>query len=452
MSIFNNSLTYNPYVPHQVFTPKDTSHLFYPVFHGKKNIIQEIKDTVQTDQIHHLARYGRELPKVDDKLANKDMGITSKGYLTPAHARIDDFTNQLSLRNRTEPNVMRRGKPQTHYPLIQISDEAPTEDELSSLDVRNYLHDHLMTNPITKTLFKPQMEPISDTKTLTDTVEFPVSVQTPMSSSAIPTSMRSTIEQSNLSETLSMKSNKEEVIPVADGIDDNEEHFSFRRTYTSKPTYLKSVSRERFESLSSKKFESMIANDKLKPNEPKILKSLDYSYLQILRSRALMIANYLESNKNYSAYAANWKLLQKNLAKTNYLFQRLDESDSDVAFVIDKGDEIKFRIRDKENYLPLNVYQYVLYHEMAHMCTTELQHTKTFFNLLSILCFAAFENGLLNFDKFSTHAGYYNSDGVAIMSKESIQKEVLEGAQLLKDANPSNAEYYDMYIKFIKKM
>jgi len=175
---------------------------------------------------------------------------------------------------------------------------------------------------------------------------------------------------------------------------------------------------------------------------------IDYNYMTILQSRALCICNYLKNNKFYKNYINNWKLLEKNLYKSGYLFERLDDSDSDVAYVINKGEEIKFRVRDSKRYVPINIYQYVLYHEMAHMSTNELQHTQTFYKLMSIIVFAAFENGFINFDNIPNSD--YVSDGQPILSKKDIKNEIIEGAKLLFNT-PENISYLQEIMKYLNK-
>jgi len=175
----------------------------------------------------------------------------------------------------------------------------------------------------------------------------------------------------------------------------------------------------------------------------------DYNYMLALQSRAICLCNYLNSNKFYSKYSYNWQLLKNNLNKTNYLFQRLEDTDSDIAYVINKGEEIKFRVRDINRYVPLNVYQYVLYHEMAHMSTTEMQHTPTFYKLMSIILFAAFENGFIKFENLPNRE--YVSDGQPIVSKQSIKNEIIEGANLILDDEKISKVYKENILNYLRK-
>lgn len=175
---------------------------------------------------------------------------------------------------------------------------------------------------------------------------------------------------------------------------------------------------------------------------------LDYNYLRILQSRAMSLCYYMRNNKYYNKFSGNWKLLEKNLNRNNYLFERLEDSDTDIAYVINKGDEVKFRVRDSNSYVPINIYQYVLYHEMAHMSTNEKQHTPMFFKLMSVIILAAFENGFIRFDSLPTSE--YLSDGQPIVSKSNFKTEILEGAELLSD-NEEGKKYFSLLTKHIKQ-
>ena len=176
----------------------------------------------------------------------------------------------------------------------------------------------------------------------------------------------------------------------------------------------------------------------------------DEMYMNILRSRAKMVAEHVSNNKFYSKWCENWKLLNYNLKRTKYLFNRLDQSDADIAYVINKGDEVSFRIRDEIRYVPVNIYQYVLYHEMAHMSTTELQHTPKFHELLNILSFAAFELGLIDIRR--TTKEYWNTNGQPILCRAALQDEIIVGAEWLMQANPKHIEYFENIIKTVENM
>lgn len=174
------------------------------------------------------------------------------------------------------------------------------------------------------------------------------------------------------------------------------------------------------------------------------------SYINTLKARATAVCFYLQHNQSYSKWANNWKFLYDNLhVKNRLLFQRLDESDADIAYVVNKGEEVKFRIRDERRFIPINIYQYVLYHEMAHMSTTELQHTKGFFELLAIIALAAFEMGFIDLSRMSTT--YYKSNGQPILCRASLKTEINNACKLLIEANPKSKAYFEGISEYINK-
>lgn len=181
--------------------------------------------------------------------------------------------------------------------------------------------------------------------------------------------------------------------------------------------------------------------------ENPIAKEADYMYMSALKVRANAVCEYLRNNKSYNNWSDNWKLLKSNL-KSGRLFERLSETDADIAYVINKGDQVKFRIRDKSRYVPINTYQYVLYHEMAHMSTRELQHTPTFMKLLNIISLAGFECGFIDFRKLPND--YYITNGSPILCRQSMKEEVCSGAEWLKQANLQSARYYDGIISAVE--
>ena len=176
----------------------------------------------------------------------------------------------------------------------------------------------------------------------------------------------------------------------------------------------------------------------------------DNMFMNMLRSRAKMVAEHVSNNPFYHRWAENWKLLMYNLQRTKYLFNRLDESDADIAYVINKGDEVNFRIRDEKRYVPINIYQYVLYHEMAHMSTTELQHTPKFHELLNILSFAAFELGLIDLRR--TTKEYWTTNGQPILCRAALADEIIAGADWLIQKNRGHEEYFNNIIKTVENI
>ena len=180
-----------------------------------------------------------------------------------------------------------------------------------------------------------------------------------------------------------------------------------------------------------------------------IERETDYMYLEALKIRALAVCSFLNDHVSYKVWKPNWRLLEKNLKRNKFLFERLDASDADIAYVINKGDEVKFRIRDNKHYVPLNIYQYVLYHEMAHMSTTELQHTPKFHELLNLISLAGFELGFIDLSR--TTSEFYLTNGQPISCRMSMVDEISKGCDLLKKANPHSKLYYDSIKHAIKR-
>ena len=177
----------------------------------------------------------------------------------------------------------------------------------------------------------------------------------------------------------------------------------------------------------------------------------DQIYIQSLESRLVAVLRYVERNQVYRPWMSNWKALETAMAKADFSFTRLDGSDKDIAFTIDKGRETKFRIRGIDNrYIPLNVYQYVMLHEAAHCANyNNWGHGVEFQNLLSLLCLAATELGFIRINAIGT--SMYTTNGQPILSRGDIKSEVLHGVELIKNKNPRLAAHYDEFIAFITR-
>lgn len=151
------------------------------------------------------------------------------------------------------------------------------------------------------------------------------------------------------------------------------------------------------------------------------------NYCTALKARAKAVTEYLLQSPQFSPWRSHWEFLSDNLFKKNKLnFKLLKENDSDIAYVMNKGSEVNFRFRDKERFVPLNIYQYVLYHEMAHMSTHELQHTEEFHQMLNLISLAAYELGFIDLKRIPAHI-YYKTNGQPITSAESLQDEIILG-------------------------
>lgn len=168
------------------------------------------------------------------------------------------------------------------------------------------------------------------------------------------------------------------------------------------------------------------------------------TYLEALKARAKAVCEYCMTAPAYKPWAHNWQLLHDNLFKKNKLvFNLLDHSDQDIAYVINKGTKVCFRLHDSKRAVPINIYQYVLYHEMAHMSTEELQHTKTFHMLLNLLSTAAYELCFIDLKKVTTNV--YTTNGQGIASAESLQDEIILGCNCMIQAHANNPDLKQYY-------
>lgn len=86
---------------------------------------------------------------------------------------------------------------------------------------------------------------------------------------------------------------------------------------------------------------------------------------------------------------------------------------------------------------------------MAHMSTWELQHTKGFFELLSIIALAALEMGFIDLTKMSST--YYKTNGQPILCKVSMKTELKNGCDLMIATNPKSAAYFNGLKNYISK-
>lgn len=177
---------------------------------------------------------------------------------------------------------------------------------------------------------------------------------------------------------------------------------------------------------------------------------LDQVYIQSLESRLIAAVHYVNDNKVYSPWADNWKALEKSMKKVNYSFSRLDECDADIAFTVNKGEETKFRIRDKDRkYVPLNIYQYVVLHEAAHCANYgKWGHGKEFCSLLSLLCLAAYELGFVNLRNMQKNV--YLTNGQPILCQSDMKNEILRGIELMISNQPNYADHYKQMAEHIR--
>ena len=177
---------------------------------------------------------------------------------------------------------------------------------------------------------------------------------------------------------------------------------------------------------------------------------LDQVYIQSLESRIIAVIHYVLNNEVYASWKANWEALDKTLKKRDFNFSRLTCSDADIAYTVNKGEMTKFRIRDNDRkYVPLNIYQYVLLHECAHIANfNNWGHGADFQRLLSLLCLAAYELGLIRLKTMTKTV--YLSNGQPIVCQRDMKNEILHGINEVVIVNPELKPHYNALIKHIE--
>ena len=164
-------------------------------------------------------------------------------------------------------------------------------------------------------------------------------------------------------------------------------------------------------------------------------------YKHVLQSYAVMLTNYLSSFQDFKPWQQYWSYLQKNLNKCDCDFEILKPNDNDVAYVQNKGDIMRFRVEDTQRFVPISIYTYVLCHELAHLANgKDYGHDKNFPHLMHLIELAAYELGILKPDKYPERN--YMSNGVVILSKDSIKQELQEGIALM-ISNGGNKRFYN---------
>lgn len=170
---------------------------------------------------------------------------------------------------------------------------------------------------------------------------------------------------------------------------------------------------------------------------------MDQVYIQSLESRMKAVCHYINNNRLYDYWNDGWKHMTKVLEDSNFSFSRLETSDADIAFTINKGELTKFRIRGNDmHYIPLNICQYVLYHEMAHIANyKEWGHGTSFCMYLSLLCLAAFEIGLIDIRRISEKV--FTTDKKPILCQADMKSEISRGIDYMIKAHPDMKKHYE---------
>ncbi len=184
------------------------------------------------------------------------------------------------------------------------------------------------------------------------------------------------------------------------------------------------------------------------------------NYLSSLASQAMMLLYFVKNNEDFKPWCQYWNSLQYNLLKASnngnsegvklnnaIIFQMLEQSDSDVAYVQNKGEQMKFRIRDTYKFVPLHIYTYVLTHEMAHLANgKEWGHGQTFQMLMHLLEVAGFLTNIIKLEAYPIDP--YYSGGTPILTKQSIKEELYDGINYLIKYG-GNKKYYNDLLNII---
>ena len=179
--------------------------------------------------------------------------------------------------------------------------------------------------------------------------------------------------------------------------------------------------------------------------------SLDRTYLCALRSRMVAVIDFVGQMEAYYPWYDNWMMLRRNLEKSGTLtFDRLESDDPDLAYVIEKGQSKKIKIRGSNfQYLPMSATQYIILHECAHLANPTFGHGKEFRAILAILCLAAFECKLIDLSELPRTV--LKMGGQEILSRADLKNEILDGIFLLTNFSPyADKKYYDALATFVK--
>lgn len=191
---------------------------------------------------------------------------------------------------------------------------------------------------------------------------------------------------------------------------------------------------------------------------PETIGEKDELYRHSLKASAVQLCYYLLENPAYSHWIENWKILDKNLKKSNVTIDRLDQSADNVAYTKNKGEVIKMRWRDTgsapgsedHRYVSRSVLMYVFIHELCHQVfpPSIIGHPPEFWKMLKIMCAAGFE--LKMFDLQNIPEAMVYSNGQEITNRRSLQEEIIDGFNELIRHNPKSEKHYIELIKFVK--
>jgi predicted metal-dependent hydrolase len=122
------------------------------------------------------------------------------------------------------------------------------------------------------------------------------------------------------------------------------------------------------------------------------------------------LRNHLEKNiDKYPEYKEYIELLINNFKEDRTSIYENDPSSDLTSFSVNKGEEIAFCLRSKENkqFHKINLLMYVAIHEMAHVACPEIGHGELFKTVFKFLTLVAIEIGLYILDDYGEHPVEY---------------------------------------------
>lgn len=426
--LFNKSITNQNYIPY-LTSSQETSPFFMP----RSKVKEEVLDSLNTNKPSALARYSTP-------------GKYVQGYFDRSFESLEN--DRLEFRSSVPSAILASEKNRYKFPLIEQTDSSDGDDDFNIdgkqmklkgeiYDKRNEYGENNYVGKIEGNCYYKELNNLFKSQTMKvehqpfGTIS---SSQKPLYPEIYPFVLKNSANEG-------WSNNDKSRLPAGS-------------VFTSNESGIKTV--ESFEpNIRNELIDKSRMNERNRGVEGKerfesdIEKDADYMYLQALKIRASAVCKFLNDHKSYKNWHKNWKLLEKNLKRNGLLFQRLDDTDSDIAYVINKGDKVGFRIRDEKRYVPLNIYQYVLYHEMAHMSTEELQHTDKFHELLNIITLAGFELGFIDLSRMTKE--FYLTNGQPIICSASMKDEIMDGCDWLISANPHSKLYYESIKKAIRR-
>ena len=170
-------------------------------------------------------------------------------------------------------------------------------------------------------------------------------------------------------------------------------------------------------------------------------------YKTTIKSTIMDIINILNSIECFDIERSKWIDMKHNLDRKNWNINILPPSDSDVAYSLNKGEELNFKSRDYSNYMPVKILTYVICHELAHVaCNRERGHTETFTRTMYLLECAAFMANRLRPSTFPVNDVHISD--MDVVSRKVVVNELLIGFNILKSTG-KNTEYIDSIIEYL---